>query len=109
MSRSAPRVGTLEQGYLPDEQGAVPRREQSDTLPGAVNRQAIEDGCAPHDIRRGLVLDPRPERGVRKDRRPSRAAVREFRPNPERAVEEQRTRLQPVELRIQVVAPDEPR
>src|SRR5258705_9607715 len=37
------------------------------------------------------------------------AAVRKFRSDPKRAVDEQRARLQSIELRIQVIAPSEPR
>src|SRR5437762_10687680 len=66
-------------------------------------------GFSEHQLGRRLVLDARGERGARKNRGPRGAALRELRPHAEGTVQEQRGRVQPVELAVQVVAAAEQR
>lgn len=51
----------------------------------------------------GLSGDPQAHRGIGENRRPFDTALREFRADPERAVQEQSGRLEAIELAVEVI------
>jgi hypothetical protein len=68
---------------------------------------AVQQRAANDDVGIGLAVEAQCERGAREDRGPADATLREVGAGAERAVQEERRRLQPVELAAQVVEPGE--
>src|SRR6267154_684495 len=94
-------------GFRDDEHAVAVARHR--VFPGAIVWHAVQYRGPQDPIGRRLVLHARGERGARKNRRSRGAALRELRSHAEGAVQEQRVRVQPVELAVQVVAAAEQR